>query len=1271
MRSAVVVEFPGWGYPLIPSGYGDVHDGIEQNDDDLAVIAVPDPEVIPFPDLRIGEWKFTIPDQHSDLLFAGVHLDIYIGNDPDPYRRAGVWVITDVDPGAEPGDPWEITARAKRLTASGRAWWLGVSTPEILPKNSFMFPYLPRTCTSAPMGAEIVDALRSRQDPYDAVIAQGEIEYGIEGGFFDAAVVLESLFDHSVIDWTTQLSQEIGVRGGIQSSSGYTITLGRQGFVSLNLLGRQDYSDISPDLDARGNLRESANTARLVYNLSEPQAMGDLADEVVYSGTGTTWDSDDGVYKYTSGRFLEPGAAVQYWGNDTTHWCREENGDITYIPDICGTIGDHVDIPHDSVSWPSIPSGTGRSAVVYVVDPDSDNPWRDAEVIYTGYIEEWSDSAAHTAITFQIIDALQWARSTRRVGAWNLETFPRRNVQWQNPLYVISAAPDPETNNAEIWDTYFNVRFSPETDTEDIETQGYIDYQFIEIDGYAFPHAWLTPQFSTPASGNLDNRYSYFATQLVYWPTVPEGTGPVIEDSYTFFFPPTVNWITTDDQYLGVLKWGVAVDDGNQEMQYRSVSSKLGLEIPEDQDDTWQGFRFHPEAILRSILLVTSRITIGASGSQLVGALNEFWIPSGYENLPRGIGDTSPDGAFYGEFTPWQDVEDRSSRRPTSLLAELKDGPLQEKARHIRVSQLAYRAWNQYSFQNLAQKAKPCHVFFSTSPLSGEIGEATNFRELTQVMSGGYETTRRPTVILASVADVILQVLLSTGTSEFDRREYDETFPRLRMVGDIAVRGGVNGRHDVLPPGFGLGLNPDVVDVAQIENFGFTPYTQNRIRTLDVIRLDEVPVANLCMRYADTADPAKWLTENILEPFGLALITDQRGRIKIASMDSLSSDFWTPSTGWVGVIPAEAISATDYDAPPDSRTLTRDRDSIQRYTESYTERALRAYNVYGGWNRSDIHSPAIEYLDSDISQTADSTVSPRFRIPTQRTSGITVTNDLVSEPLLIRRELPGREFGEFEDEEVLGLEVEAPDVDPLPGPNWVAEAVEAWQGRFDFVDILWAMRNDKVLRWSVAKTEIEITLGPFSPEVGLIHPGTQILIEIPELQRYRGTQETVPCHVLITSVSRDITSGDRVCRGYLIARDDLGVPVVTSNDAWAAVWHVAVDQSGLPGNRVRVYYSRVRESEGLRRYAEDTNFKFTATAWYDEYHREIPTDLDVEAVFFDEEPSGYWVIEFNGDVPVNAEIITVAGRADLSGIPLEFAELNFSFYGDRIRRWYA
>ena len=108
------------------------------------------------------------------------------------------------------------------------------------------------------------------------------------------------------------------------------------------------------------------------------------------------------------------------------------------------------------------------------------------------------------------------------------------------------------------------------------------------------------------------------------------------------------------------------------------------------------------------------------------------------------------------------------------------------------------------------------------------------------------------TSLFISAADVILQVLTSTGTYSYpDRGSFPGTWevhPGFRQQGYYGVLPGVNGPWDRLPKGWGLGIPLSNIDFDQIRNFTF----QVGDEAPRFVTLDQLIVRDLSMSLSDT-----------------------------------------------------------------------------------------------------------------------------------------------------------------------------------------------------------------------------------------------------------------------------------------------------------------------------------------------------------------------------------------------------------------------------------
>jgi hypothetical protein len=155
----------------------------------------------------------------------------------------------------------------------------------------------------------------------------------------------------------------------------------------------------------------------------------------------------------------------------------------------------------------------------------------------------------------------------------------------------------------------------------------------------------------------------------------------------------------------------------------------------------------------------------------------------------------------------------------------------------------------------------PCHVFETSAPAYTVTGST---EQPQQTASTG--------VALCSVSSALAQVLCSTGTGT-NRGPLDVYAPWY------------SGSVDCLPQDVGLGVPQEGIDrVAALA-----------VDALTVVRalMPDSQIGNLVLTVDDGEDLGKWLSEQLLQPFGLALVTTQAGNLRVVPtypVDSTNSD---------------------------------------------------------------------------------------------------------------------------------------------------------------------------------------------------------------------------------------------------------------------------------------------------------------------------------------------------------------------------------------------
>ncbi len=1192
MRNALVIEFPGWGYALADRDWpGEDYakpPGIHQDSEDLFTVQVPE-EPLDGPG-----WVFAVADfgSVSDVIPAGAHFDLYL----DPDTKLGVFVV---GAGSVVGDQWVFEARCRDLSAAGTQWALPLSgeAESVLPKDAFLFPYVARAVCSEPLRD-----LVSRLAPYLPEVSR------------------ETLYEDLVSSWTTQLQSEISVRGGLASSSGFTFTVINPARLSDQ---RTEAGSLKPFPDAAQGIEVLASQAKWTWgSLAIPGLRSDNAGMTLRSreydlNIGTmVLDFTEGADTFTVNYETQDGRAL-YWGNDTTDWlyALSDSGNQELsgraVTNVFGSYANG-DIPRGAEAWSAPPSGSGRRVIMWSVDPGDPNPMLHARKVYDGYLDAWGDGDYSTSLTWQVVDSLSWLRSTRKVAALSPELSDSlRNIRtgagtFRNPDMYVSP-----------FDVLVDLRFVPETGAfeearDALAAEDPQSPQWVAFGGYAFPHALLSYQ-PFLAELNTDEYpldYTYQVTRL----DVAPGGG--FEPD-----PPARN--TSLNVYLwAVSKLGVPLGDREDDFEFAYETAR---DISGEERLWWSTRDFVPRSQ-----------TDSRPGSDNVSAfgLADVRVPTGYLTVPSFPGD--PRNYPLGLVDPGDVPAGRWTRLSTlSPTGDIFDSISLESIAQFRASQAGYLRLANRVVTEYAGFSEPVHVFYTNTAdnpfqvlrgLTGQIARTIR----------GSATTTRPysahTVVTVSVAEVVLQVLLSTGTSRFADQVDLSLDP-----GEYRVEPGDNGVYDVLPRMFGLGLPYNAVHVRQVEDYRITPYSDPLTEVPgpgaeNGVPLRSVTMANVVMTAKDAEDPAKWLEEQVLQPFGLALVANARGALEIRTMDSFDSEYVDPETGdFLVSITRDDLNAENHSDPVDITLRSEAKDLIQSYTLDAEDRTLRylirptfvANFAIGDPPairlNSQLGDQQVKLEDVIIRQTSSLQVSGKQAVPISRNASLQANFEVDWTPFL--RIDPGTRT-------------------PFPGTWWQNPAFIDADLSLAFTiirNVNTVFRDDKVERWQIGKPQIRFEVVPFFPAVDLLTPGSQVLVDFPEVTNIDGSAG-IRGIVLITAVQHDIHSGVRVVTGRVIEQEVPSLP--SFGNYWAMTLPVDEDRTGLADDQFVIAGYEDGTASAQFRFLEDIPTTVPVRV-LDQWFRAI-ADADMGPV------SSAGIAHLSIDVPVDAAYVILRDLDDLA-----------------------
>jgi hypothetical protein len=1232
MKKAMMVEFPGWGFKitdfLTDTQISDaIAGGLPANElfkrplvgDVTTPTFTADVDYNRFPDNKGGDWTIRVSTAKSIGLEPGVWFDLYFGRSADAYQKVGTFYIVSY---TDLSFIRNLTVRAIDLTAYGQAEiTYGTTTPA--PTHSFLHPYIPRSVSTLPP-----------QELYDVLQAAG-LSVGVQTG--DPNAIYQRFpWEPIVTDFTTQLKQEIDVRGGIASSSGFTFqTLfsGRESRIEPNSIGTLPRN---PDRNQQLENLVSQNK----YTWGQAVNPGEVEDNrgIAYRRGG--YNSGILTQTYKAGRFVPRIADTGSWwrnvfsgffGSDFTNLFVASNpkasdntaaqldrdpndGDtIAYevIPFVFGSAPAIDTIPRDAEVWSTPPTAIGRRVRLWTWDVSLENPMTTADLVYDGYIDDWQIANDSTELSFSIVDVLSWLRRENRldVVARTEQLWDEERQQFFDRNEFTKLGESPVRNGYDPFTVAIDVKF--EEDAIDIEDEGntqprVVVPQWIQMGGYAFPHHNLYQR-------NIDSRFPTTYTYLITQPIEYEGFFTTPQDSVDKYTLYDLDEIFDKPKDILVRKMGIPVDSQEENFDFSEGSLNEGDNFGNGNSLIW----FKSDD---SNFSVTSQMA------------QDTKIPIGYLEIPSvphvtwmGIGPYSTGGArvFLNEIRK----------------IGLGNDAINYQVANVRLATYAYRKFAMNLMANFIQDIKPCHVFFqryggSANRLNGinrpiVIDDPTQSPNISEVAGRHVNKRNYEQNIYVSLLEVVLQVLTSTGSYRFLSQSE-------RLIQSPFVRNGINGRYDLLPEGFGLGIPQSLIDVEQLENFSFSPYTKTQVvdelfpEREGTIKLDDLVLQNLVMTWDDAKNPAKWLEEKVLRPYGLVLTSSAEGKLQIRTIDSFDSSLYDLSNRTFkpeALLGEEDLSVDQYNQTPLVTLNQKPTDLIQRYSHAHENKLFRYSVVYPTLvgNNRDSTSPTETFKDASIKLTAKSIGGSRSLVPVARNINLTETDTMASAAFLNEEAV----FTNPENPLYFWSFYDAQNIWRSSGPLRRSALIRRYNLSSEVNAVC---RAEKINRWQVQRPEIQFEVMPTFPGTRFLTPGSQIFVTLPNIPNIDGSRGLQGI-VLLTSVQHDILSGVRIVTGRVVAQE--APKQATYGNYWAMTARVG-DSSGVASSELIIKFSSEEELNGAR-LALQPNNQVGPVRFLDQFCANLPTATQSEREILDitwDINNLEAVVEFNNNITI-------------------------------------
>jgi catechol 2,3-dioxygenase-like lactoylglutathione lyase family enzyme len=1092
----------------------------------------------------------------------GMWMDLWVGENQQP-QKWGTLIISEVDISGSnvivKAKPLDVTPTGLQFTKD-----FGGGSPWVSTEGTQFFLYLPRSISTE-------KPKRLFHFFQDAGMTANPVSLGPNDS------LLSFPFEPVITDFQTQLSQEVEIRGGIASSSGFTFTClyeGRRGNTGPSedplprrcdatqnievLLGQNKHTwgsrrILNPESGNGGIAYRSTSTVDGVRRLTFDLPKGGTVPVLTSHSTGTT------AYWRQAMSF--------FWGNDSTDYAFASTpvatdvnslnvpvdvgmpsgfaGGVSYlvVKDAFGSAPTQ-NPPRGAEPWTTPPAGVGRRVRLWVIDADEENPFLTAERIFDGYIDDWSDANANTQINFALIDVLSWVRSRRLRSGWKARTEFGQNTF--NEAYRIMErgrdVPFPALHANRPFDLQFELEFWE--DTGDVEEDGLVPSrifpQWVSMGGYAFPQSRLMEL------GGTARRFA--VTQMIT---------PELDFTKSF-----LDWNQDAFDALNLYDY----DELNAKTAAFAIR-KLGIALPDDEEDfDWDSTYDLEEGVDRIAFTNGTSLLAGDIGSRnsWVRVMDKINLPHGYLQLPNKpffdwLGFNAIDGLPADRKRVYelaQDVSVDFERRKSSRVA------------CVRFATIAYSMLARKIVRNYLQEAEPIHIFFSSDDSPNSPFNVTKGLNEADIGTGNTRRTGRTQATMTcqiTVAELILQVLTSTGSYRYlNVGQADRHAPR--------VLPGTNGPWDTIPAELGLAIPLPLVDTEQILNYRFVPYTNPQARGyktvleggLPGVRLGDVWLENVVYKWEDSNDPAGWLTQNILQPLGLALVCTPEGKIQVRTMDSFDEALIDPITG--GFKTEGVLTANDLHSPTPTQTpvvslsqrsteiiqslVIEHKDGLQRYSTEFPNTVTP----------DNCGVPVTRYETGTIKLIARNEDRGKYIVPFVRNANLQNRAEGPGTPFLNIRSL-----------------IEQP-------PYYFHRRVPGNLPYLTNAEVLSTMRTEKINRWQIQRPEIYLEVAPWWEGTQAMTAGTHILVDLPNVPNIDGSRGITGV-VLVLSVQRDIQTGSRILQGRVVAQSP-PIPPTFSN-LWQPTFVADVDQTGLTSTQLRIFvldrleWSRILQALGI------------------------------------------------------------------------------------------
>jgi hypothetical protein len=317
---------------------------------------------------------------------------------------------------------------------------------------------------------------------------------------------------------------------------------------------------------------------------------------------------------------------------------------------------------------------------------------------------------------------------------------------------------------------------------------------------------------------------------------------------------------------VGIIDYLAALDDDSIQDGYWSSYGLFPEEIEAratkslDSGTTDIGYKIGVEGAFGEQFFVSK--LFNNTGTQYNGGFDTIFILNWFmvnQSTTLGEPDFLPNNSPWGFYILDQladaDEHERFNKLRTDYL-RLETGASQDQ----RLAICDYLSEQQATFIHLFQN-------FSKGYTQPQLPDYAKNFFYTGDPSSISSTDQSNRYIQTSVIDVILQILTSTGSGTVDVDVLSATYKQI---------GGLNGVWDLTPREFGLGISLEEIDFDS-----FNKVRQKRGG------MNNLGISNIYME-AGKDTPQKFLEEQILKPFFLALGTDSIGKIILVDISDIN-----------------------------------------------------------------------------------------------------------------------------------------------------------------------------------------------------------------------------------------------------------------------------------------------------------------------------------------------------------------------------------------------